>query len=264
MSNAYVTFVKTDDYLPGVLALKKSLFLYNSNIDFVVLTTKMLSNKALKILKSVNCKIKIVEDIENPSIENIDKSTFNHYTKLRVFEMIEYIKIIFLDADLIVCSNIETLFSAQHMSSVIAGGLITENKWSDLNGGLLVIEPSIQLFKKMLAAVSYLPSSDKSDQGFLHSFYKNWPQNKKLHLDHKFNVPIQYLDTYCKEFNYRFSYIEKELVTNIAVLHFWGPVKPWAIHPDSAILEDTQKVKQAINLWWDIYEEALEDIIKLF
>ena len=45
MSYAYVTFIKTDDYMPGVLALKKSIFLYNNNIDFVVLTTKSLSKK---------------------------------------------------------------------------------------------------------------------------------------------------------------------------------------------------------------------------
>ena len=260
MSYAYVTFIKTDDYMPGVLALKKSIFLYNNNIDFVVLTTKSLSKKTLKVLNSNNCKVKIVADIENPSIEKKDKNTFNHYTKLRVFEMIEYKKVIFLDADLIICSNIEPLFEADHMSSVIAGGLITENKWIDLNGGLLVIEPSVKLFNKMLEAASYLPSSDKSDQGFLHSFYKNWPQNKHLHLDHKFNVPIQYLEIYCKNFNYQFSYIDRKLVTNISVLHFWGPVKPWLIHPDSIYLEDSQKIKQAIDLWWDMYEEAVESI----
>jgi len=261
MDNAYVTFIKTDDYLPGVLALKKSLDPFNNGNDFVVITTKKsLSNQATKVLKSINCKIKIVDEVKNPLIDHLNKDTFNHYTKLRVFEMTEYRKLIFLDADLIICSNIESLFEAPHMSAVAAGGLISENNWIDLNGGFLVVEPSEQLFNEMHRVSNYFPSKDGTDQGFLHSFYKDWPNQKYLHLDHKFNVPVQYLDIYCKNFSFRFSYTNEILDTNIAVIHYWGPIKPWTFYHKSSIFEDSPKVKQAINLWWDFYEAALKDI----
>ena len=261
MNNAYVTFINTDDYLPGVLALKKSLDRFNCENDFVILTVKKsLSNEAIKMLKSINCKLKTVGEIMNPSMNGENKGCFNHYTKLRVFEMKEYDKIIFLDADLIILEDIAPLFEAPHMSAVAAGSLIPENNWVDLNGGFLVIEPSGQLFDEMHRASGYLPSKDGTDQGFLHSFYTDWPIKKHLHLDHRFNVPLQYLETYCERFGYRFSYVNEMLDTNIAVLHYWGPLKPWMIHHESGLLDNSLRVKEAVNLWWDFYEAAFKEV----
>lgn len=260
MSRAFVTFMTTDDYLPGVLALYKSLRLFNKKYDFVVLTANTLSDKSKNILESLGCKVQLAAEIKNPHIEESDNQTFNHYTKLRIYELAEYKKIIFLDADLIICSNLESLFKAPHMSSVIAGGLIAENNWTDLNGGFMVVEPSLQLFNEMYEAARYLPSKDKSDQGFLQSFYKEWPNNKQLHLDHKFNVPANYLDIYCDQFGYDFSYEDQTLETNIAVIHYWGPVKPWHLDRNSLLPKETPKFNQAINLWWDFYTAVLIDI----
>ena len=90
------------------------------------------------------------------------------------------------------------------MSAVIAGGLIQDNNWSEPNTGLMVIEPRKELFSQLLSATKLLPSKDGTDQGFLHSFYKNWPENQQLHLEHRFNVPVTYLDRYCENLNFKF------------------------------------------------------------
>ncbi|WP_207512786.1 glycosyltransferase [Longitalea luteola] len=260
MSRAFVTFMTTDDYLPGVLALYKSLRFFNKKHDFVVLTTNTLSDTSKGMLEALGCKVQLAPEIKNPHIGENDRDTFNHYTKLRVYALAEYQKIIFLDADLIICSNLEPLFKAPHMSSVIAGGLIPENNWTDLNGGFMVVEPSLQLFNEMFEATRYLPSKDRTDQGFLQSFYKDWPENKALHLDHKFNVPANYLDIYCAQFGYDFSYTDQTLETNIAVIHYWGPVKPWHIDRHSLPPDGSPKFNQAIDLWWDFYTAVLIDI----
>ncbi|HRP37468.1 MAG TPA: hypothetical protein PLS50_06705, partial [Candidatus Dojkabacteria bacterium] len=59
----------TDDYLPGALALNKSLKTFNNHACLVVMTTKQLSERSKQLLESVNCKIYIVEEIVKPSID---------------------------------------------------------------------------------------------------------------------------------------------------------------------------------------------------
>lgn len=87
-----------------------------------------------------------------------------------MFEMTEYDKIVFIDADKFVSQNIELFFAKPHMSAVGAGSLLPENKnWEKLNSGLLVIELSMTLFEELISLINILPSSTKDDQGFFQS-----------------------------------------------------------------------------------------------
>jgi len=257
MTRSFVTFVKTDDYVPGILALKRSLDIFTGEHPFVIMTTNLLSARAKATLQKAGCQTRQVSEIDHPLIPKDRAVAFNHYTKLRVYEMTEYEKIVFLDADMIVTSDISPLFDAPHMSAVVAGGLIPHFGWTQLNGGLMVIEPSEELFARMYAAVPHLPSEDGTDQGFLHSFYPDWPQEKHLHLSHAYNVPVSCLDAYCEDHGFAFSYSDQLLETNISVLHYWGPVKPWQINAAAGELDQLPKLKQAIHLWWDLYASAL-------
>jgi lipopolysaccharide biosynthesis glycosyltransferase len=262
MNKSFVTFLATENFLPGVLTLNKSLRLFNKNFDFVVLVTKAISEDCIKILNAANCKTKLVEDIPNPYKNKNDPRGFGHmYTKLRIFEMFEYEKVVYLDADLFICGNIELLFEAPHMSAVIAGGLMPENAaWDTLNAGLLIVEPSPGLWDLLYPSITELPSIDGSDQGFLQEFYQDWPARKELHLSHKFNVPLDHLDTYCEHHGFSFSYIRKKLNTDLAIIHFWGSVKPWQLNIRELSRRSKVKKVQALILWWDIFSSALKDI----
>lgn len=254
MKKAFVTFIQTEDYLPGVLTLNQSLRFFGNEEELVILTTRSLSAKAIATLESAGCRIRFVEPLRNPQLKHTGQ--FNHYTKLRIFELIEFERIIFLDADLLVCADIGSLFFLPNMSAVVAGGLIPENGWTDLNGGFMVVEPSLELFDRMNAAIDHLPSKDGTDQGFLQSFLPDWPQSPELHLDHAFNVPVPYLDIYCDRFGFEFSYSSQALTTNIAVLHYWGPAKPWQIAAEADFLRQMPKFSEAVALWWDLYAAA--------
>ena len=251
MKKAFVTLMQTADYLPGVLALQKSLRCFGNNEDLVVMTIRSLQANVITTLKAAGCKIRFVEPLRNPQLKNTQH--FDYYTKLRIFELVEFEKIIFLDADLLICADIGPLFSLPNMSAVVAGGLIAENNWTNLNSGLMVIQPSLDLFETMNAAIDYLPSRDGTDQGFLQSFYPDWPQTMDLHLDHTFNVPVPYLDIYCSSFGFEFSYIEQVLISSAAVLHYWGPTKPWQLSTNSDLPREMSRLVQAIELWWDFY-----------
>lgn len=76
--------------------------------------------------------------------------------------------VVYLDADTIVVKSIEDLFKCQKFCANL--------KHSErLNSGVLVVEPSEALFNDMMAKVKILPSYTGGDQGFLNSYYSDFP-----------------------------------------------------------------------------------------
>jgi len=262
MKYSFVTYLGTDHFLPGVLTLNASFKKYNKTYDLVVLVSDLVSDSVINLLDLKKIKYKRIKQIKNPQkLENDERNFKYMYTKLRIFEMIEYDKIVYFDADMIVCNNIEALFDVPHMSAVVAGGLYPGNEsWRYFNAGLLVVEPDKDLFDRLISSINQLPSNDGSDQGFLHSFYKDWPLNQTLHLDHKFNVPSFYIDEYCKLSDYNFLYKKRSLDTNISIIHYWGPCKPWEIEIELLKRKSDIKWEQSLILWWDVFLEAAKGI----
>lgn len=262
MKYSFVTYLGTDSFLPGVLTLNASLKRYNKTYGLVVLVSDMVSERIINILDSQKIKYKKIQQIQNPQkLENDERNFKYMFTKLRIFEMVEFEKVVYVDADMLICNNIEVLFTVPHMSAVIAGGLYPGNEsWKDFNAGFLVVEPNKPLFDNLISSINYLPSDDGGDQGFLHSFYKDWPLTPNLHLDHKFNIPAGYIDEYCKLSNYRFLYKRKVLDTNICIIHYWGRYKPWEINIKLLKRKSHIKWEQSLVLWWDIFLEASRDV----
>ena len=255
MKYSFVTYLGTDSFLPGVLALNESLKKYNKSIFLLVLITENISTDVVVRLQLNHCSIKIIDCIQNPlKFENDQKGYKYLYTKLRLFDLIEFNKIVYIDADIIICQNIEALFERPHMSAVAAGKLVNPN-WQKLNSGLTVIEPDRGLFEEMFASIGKLYSNG-GDQGFLNSFYNSWPLNSSLHLEHKYNVPFVYLQEYCDLGDFTFSYTRKKIKTNIAALHYWGVTKHWQINIELFSRREKSKNVQALFLWWDMYSEA--------
>lgn len=257
MNYAFVTYLGTDNFLPGILVLNHSLKKHNKMYDLVVLINETVSASIAELLVLKEIKFKTVKPIENPNdLINDERNFKNMYTKLRIFEMFEYDKVVYLDADMLVCNNIEELFNHPHMAAVVAGALFPTNEsWKDLNAGLMIIEPDKNTFNKLFSLINQLPSIDGSDQGFLHSFYKDWPSDKSKQLDHRFNVPFVYIDEYCRLHDYKFSFKKKVFETNIAVIHYWGRYKPWEMNIKLLQRNSTKKMEQSLILWWDVFLE---------
>lgn len=262
MKYSFVSYLGTDNFLPGILALNESLIKYNTQFPFIVLLSVRVSNSVAKVLLAKRINFKYVQPVINPQKSILDERGFKYtYTKLQIFSLKEYEKIVYLDADMIICDNIESLFDKPHMSAVISGAAIPLNScWKDLNSGLMVIKPDIKLVKEMRLSIRKLSSKDGSDQGYLQSFFVDWRSNKKLHLPHKFNVPFCYLDEYCNQKGFHFTYTKKKLRSKIPVIHFWGKVKPWDVNLNDFSRKTILKWEQAIFLWWDIYHSAIKDL----
>jgi alpha-N-acetylglucosamine transferase len=157
-----------------------------------------------------------------------------NYTKLRIFGLIEFKKIIFLDADMIILRNIDHLFERPHMSACNSGGEIEKYKgWRYFNSGLMVIEPAKELFDDMISKIGKIETEkNKGDQAFLHAYYSDWPNKPKLHLPHVYNVLITHLNDYINEHDYTIEHESGK--TPMYVLHYVGSKKPWNVKKNSA------------------------------
>jgi hypothetical protein len=254
MKKAYVSFLANDDFLPGVLVVHQSLREAKAAEELVVLVTPGVSAAARTCLGLLGVKVRPVAPIGNPN-QGLQYARYGDcYSKLWAFGLVEYQKIVFLDADLLICDNLDCLFDKPGWSAVNAGGLLPEYRhWVELNSGVMVIEPDGQVFSDMLRRIETLPSKEGGDQGFLHAYFPAWPQRPALHLDHRYNVATDLLERYCRELPYHWPGPAADPgKTTIAVLHFWGPDKPWTGRAGAP----TPKSTEAYQAWWACYGRA--------
>lgn len=157
--NIYVTLAD-GRYTIGAMALARSLAT-SSSVPLLVLHTDPYTPRLLRHLPNVSTLQ--VDVINNPHSHGQARfaSTF---TKLRVFELIDYDRITFIDADCVILENIDDLFDMN--------GFCAAPDWgSDLpigfNSGLFSFTPTEELRHRVFSALPHSHSSDGGDQGFL-------------------------------------------------------------------------------------------------
>lgn len=265
MKRAYVSLVATDGFLPGVLALDFSLKNAGAEVPLLAMTVPGLTPKTRSLLHRFGIPMRQVEEIPHPGGIGRDHGWFHTFTKLRVFEQTQYDKVVFLDADVLVCKGIDELFEKPAWSAVNAGGLLPElSDWVDLNSGVLVVEPSQAVFDDLLRKVGVLETKTAGDQAFLHAYFPEWPERQELHLDHRYNLFQIHLDQYANRFGYKIArgrrliLEEEEDEKTVNVVHYIGRDKPWTIEIDSAATTDGEELlARSLELWWEIFRWGL-------
>ncbi len=263
INSVYISVLTTDDYLPGILVLNHSLNLVNSRYDLHVLLTPNISEQTIRALDSNLISYSVISrEIVNPTNVNVHHRWFPTYSKLAVFDQTQYKKVVYLDADMLILRNVDELFGHAHMSATNAGGMLprkTNPRHLGLNSGLIVIEPSHFLFKDMMSKVGKIENlrvegnTERpvygSDQDFINAYFSEWPNQKELHLDHKFNIFHYHLDEYNKLFGYTIG----EGPRPISIIHYASYLKPWNIdRREISKLEHNHDKKlelEAISIW---------------
>lgn len=237
---AYITILSTEDYLDGVGALMLSLEKTQTRIPFYVLCGPGISNEKLACLeKKGNARIlhydtpvTVPEDIQKANLKQ-NNSNWNHtFDKLLVFELTQFEKIVFIDADMMVMQNLDHLFEKPHMSATNAGYSYPGNeKDVDLNSGLMVIEPQAGIINSLLSTIPSILKRKTAfgDQDLLQEYCTEWRYNPQLNLGEKYNVYANYLAYYIKKLGYHFN-SDVQDPKSIAVVHFIGASKPWHAH----------------------------------
>jgi hypothetical protein len=113
---AYVCIVMLgDSYIPGAIVLAQSLINCGSKADRVCLITPDVSEEAKKLLQMFFNKVKVVDYIQvnnwRADGQQIMKYLSLVFTKFHVFNLLEYKKIILIDADALVLKYPDHLFS---------------------------------------------------------------------------------------------------------------------------------------------------------
>ncbi|KAJ6682986.1 GLYCOGENIN SUBFAMILY MEMBER [Salix koriyanagi] len=158
--------------------------------------------------------------------------------KLRLWQLTDYDKLIFIDADLILLKNMDIFFAYPQLSA-------SPNDKVLFNSGIMVIEPSKCLFEDMMAKSKKLRSYNGGDQGFLNEVFTWW---------HRLPVTLNYL----KIFNNGEENPDHQMKNGTYTIHFLG-LKPWACYKDYDCnwdMEDRNKFASdsAHERWWKVYD----------
>ncbi|KAG6521767.1 hypothetical protein ZIOFF_018893 [Zingiber officinale] len=165
--DAYVTLLYGDEFLLGVRVLGKSIRDTGSTKDMVALVSDGVSDYAEKLLRADGWIVQHISLLANPNSVR-PKRFWGVYTKLKIFNMTNYRKVVYLDADTIVIKSIDDLFKCRKFCANL--------KHSErLNSGVMVVEPSESIFTDMMSKVTTLYSYTGGDQGFLNTYYSDFP-----------------------------------------------------------------------------------------
>ena len=250
MKYSYISIITTDNYWEGVLVLYYSLMKTHPKYPLLLLVTANISQQILDKLNQHNINYKTVNCIENyTDFSNDQKLSRWRYTysKLEIFAQVEFDKIVYLDADMVVLQNIDELFEKAHMSAANPSGRLPEfsTHHKQLNSGLMVIEPSLELYNNMMNIIKENPTSQYAgDQDIIHSYFPDWPLKKELHLDVKYHMFHSDLKEYNKLFGYEISHNKN----SVKVIHYIGTVKPWHIKEKLYKLEFKMCLQAVIQL----------------
>lgn len=192
--HAYVTLVTNWDYAMGATALLRSLKLTGTTADLVVMHTGGVDAEALAPLVDLGAKLYPAELLELSDAFNerhsrarihadapftkgrkpAFHSPLDNFCKLRLWQMTQYERVVFIDADAIVIRNIDKLFAYPEFS---AAPNVYESvaDFHRLNSGVFVAEPSNATFDAMIARLDE-PGAHwpRTDQTFLQTFFPDW------------------------------------------------------------------------------------------
>jgi alpha-N-acetylglucosamine transferase len=237
MKTAYATMLcNGDGYVTGAEVLGRSLEASGSRAPRVALVTSDVSTGARRRLTAQGWELREVGPVECPTPEALLLfPRFAHvFGKLRAWELTDFDRVVLLDADTLVLSNVDDLFERPGFAA--APDFFLPDRF---NSGVMVIPPSQETFERMLASLSSMPSYDGSDQGFLNAFYPDWYEMPAEHrLPVGYNLP---------NFLYQFAQGHPGLKATIAgeakILHYMVQ-KPW---------QAQSTLTGASKLWWGTY-----------
>ncbi|KAJ3367417.1 Glycogenin-1 [Allomyces arbusculus] len=246
---AFVTVLTSDSYVEGALVLATSLRAVDTKFPLVVLHTNHVADASHDRLVAAFDHVHHVDPIcvDDPRLALLNgrPELRSSFTKLRAWTMVQYDRVVLLDADTLVLRNVDDLLDRAQLSAAPDAG------WPDMfNSGVMVIEPSLATFRALRDELSSHGSLDGGDQGLLNQFFGTaWRANPAQHLPFTDNVtPSQ---------NYMCIPALRAFGEAIRIVHFIGRVKPWHCRagPNGHIVTPgpvSEDLRLLVQRWWTV------------
>ncbi|KAJ7619213.1 glycosyltransferase family 8 protein, partial [Mycena polygramma] len=221
---AFATLLTSDQYLPGALVLAGALKDVHTTpavapeVDFqtvCLVTPESVDVSTIKQLRrafDVVVGVEIIAQEDDKGLKLLGRLDLNTVlTKLHVFRLTQYSKIIFLDADVLPVRPLSHLFSLPHEFSAVP-----DVGWPDIfNSGVLVLSPGEEKFTQLNDLLKSKGTWDGGDQGILNE----WRGGDWNRLSFTYNTTPTAAYTYAPAYE-RFG-------SQISAIHFIGQNKPW-------------------------------------
>jgi hypothetical protein len=216
---AYVTHLDTmgdEGRLKGAIALGGSLLRTQTRKDKILLVSNPVSSDDARLLQYAGWNVMAVAEIDAPKDKGYyHPSTRFSMTKIELFDMTEYDKLIYMDPYMTVSQNIDNLCEVPaEFAAVVHDGVFDTS--------LMVVRPSIKTYSVMMDMMSLSKDEYKGlDNGFFNLVY--WNVNYCPYIDPVFNNE-ENNETVCARLPLRYN-------GNVMRYSIYGE---WTAEPNSA------------------------------
>ncbi|XP_022746201.1 galactinol synthase 2-like [Durio zibethinus] len=274
---AYVTFLAGNgDYVMGVVGLAKGLRKVKSKYPLVVATLPDVPEDHRKILVDQGCIVKEIEPVYPPENQTQFAMAYYviNYSKLRIWEFVEYSKLIYLDGDILVFDNIDHLFDMEDGYFYAVMDCFCEKTWSHtpqykigycqqcpdkvqwpsqlgpkpplyFNAGMFVYEPSLSVYDDLLSTLKVIAPTPFAEQDYLNIFFRDIYRP----IPPIYNLVMAML----------WRHPENIELEKAKVVHYCAAgSKPWRYTGKEENM-DREDIKTLVTKWRDIYNDESLD-----
>lgn len=246
VDQAFVTMVTSDSYVIGALVLAHALRKLHTTRHVVCLITNSVSADKRYQLIDVFDFVTLVDELQSNDPEHLKLLQRPElgvtFTKIHAFNLVQYQKCVFLDADTLPVQNIDDLFDRD-----VEFAAAPDVGWPDcFNSGVFLFHPSATTYDALLSHAATVGSFDGGDQGLLNTFFTSWASG-----DAAQRLSFTYNMTANASYGYAPAY--EQYKKQIRVIHFIGAHKPWhgMPHPGPGM----QTLVTLVEQWWRVHDD---------
>lgn len=269
---AFVTMLTSDSYLPGCLVTAHSIKQSekdNPTHDFdlvCLITLDSVSVESIKALRKVYNLVISVDVISSSSIDELNllgrQDLSGTITKIHIWRLVQYQKVIYVDADTLILKSISHLFQLPNEFSASP-----DTGWPDcFNSGLMVIQPNLDVFDRLYAFFFERGTWDGGDQGLLNDFFSSEDETFEDGAQRPSWNRLSFAYNVTPSAYYSYAPAYRRFGKNIFMIHFIGQEKPWHLLSKRHTKTQTRQSSSTglppldydtlLHKWFDVYESA--------
>ncbi|CAL0314306.1 unnamed protein product [Lupinus luteus] len=199
--NAYATMMyvgtpRDYEFYIAVRVLIRSLSALNVEADLVVIASIDVPHRWIRALQQEDgATVVRVENLDNPykHQNNFDKRFKLSLNKLYAWSLVDYDRVVMLDADNMFLQKTDELFQCGQFCAVFINPCV-------FHTGLFVLQPSMEVFKEMVQELENgKENPDGADQGFISGYFPDLLDKPMFHpspngtkLSGSYRLPLGY------------------------------------------------------------------------